>query len=562
MRPQGPLDLAVQHFRAGRLNEALSICERLRAAEPRNVTVLHLLAATTFRLGDPAAGAAMMAEAIGLDPSNAEAHKNLGLMLRDQGRHEEAAASYRRAIALQPSYADAHFHLGVALRELGRLEEAAASYRRAIALKPDFAAAHANLGHVLAQLDRVEEAVACFRRALEARPGEPDFLVDLGKTLARLGRHEEAAACYRRALEIRPDFAPAHFWLAPRVRYRPGDAAFATLERVLAGGGMAPGEEATARFALGKMYADIGDYDRSFAHYRDANRLEERLQESMGMAFDPAERRRYVARLRDTFDTEFFARRRGFGIADRHPVLIVGMPRTGKSLVGQALAGHSAVSFQDEKTFLGDLMRAISEALAGEPPYPWCLAEFDAATARRWGEWYRDAIATRSEASQTLVSSYAGGTVQLALLTLICPGVRVVYCRRDPRDTVLACYFKSFVRARYAFSTDLVLCARFLRLYEALMEHWRQVLPLAMLDVWYEELVSDPAAVIPRIVEFCGLAWEDACLEGVLAATSADTLGLADSSSIPTRLDATRIGAWRHYEAHLGPMLGALSEDD
>lgn len=339
------------------------------------------------------------------------------------------------------------------------------------------------------------------------------------------------------------------------MRYCPGDPAFAQLERVVAGG--APAEDRTsAHFVLGKAYADIGDWRRSFESYRAANAFRRQAAGAAAKAYDAAWNRRVLDFSRTVLTRDHFASRAGLGLDDPRPVFIVGFPRSGKTLIEQILSSHPSVSPGGETLALEALAREVAKESGSGAPYPECLPAVSPDSLAMLAQRLLATLAGGGRSGERIIDTSPDNAWHLGLLALLCPRARVIHCRRDARDLVLACHFK-FFEAGHAYATDLGQCARFLRLYESMMEHWRAVLPLEFVEVRYEDLVTDPRASARRIIGFLDLPWSETCLPD--AAPDAKELGAADSLPVRSRLSADFVGFSRHYEAFLGPLDDALA---
>ncbi|MFQ5785014.1 MAG: sulfotransferase [Alphaproteobacteria bacterium] len=584
------LETALRAQQAGRLDEAEAGYRRILAARPDHADALHLLGLVAQQTGRGGEAIALIGRAIAAAPGVARYHGNLALALLQQGRLGEAEARCREALALDPGYVDGLNTLATILKDQGRLDEAIASLRRAVALRPDYAPAHNNLGNILKDrgdfdaalacyaraleiapdyvaaefnrgvaltgLGRLDEAEASCRRALALRPDDADAHNNLGNVLRFKGRLDEAAAAYERALELRPDFASARNNLAEFRKFEKDDPGFAALEALKGRDRLAPHEAISLRFALGKMYADIGDHDRAFANYREGNVLRAHEAARQGRVFRADEHARYVDAVITTFGADFFARAASGGAESDRPVFIVGMPRSGTSLVEQILASHPQVYGAGELPEIG----LIAGRIAGQTgsAYPVGAAALDATTRRRLGEAYLERVAAAAGDARRVTDKLPANFLHLGLIALILPGARVVHCRRDPRDTCLSCYFHDFYQGN-EFSNDLADLGAYWRDYRRLMTHWRETLPLAVIDVDYEALVADQEAESRRLVAFCGLEWDARCLD---FHKTERTVRTSSTLQVRKAIFTGSVGRWRAYASHLAPLNAALGEGE
>ncbi len=325
----------------------------------------------------------------------------------------------------------------------------------------------------------------------------------------------------------------------------------------MAGDSGRPGDERSRlHFVLARVRERAGAYDHAFAHYRRANEL---LQESQGAdgAADPAEQRRLVDRLIAVCTPAFFERVRSFGSDSEVPVFVVGMPRSGTTLAEQILASHPHARGAGELNDIDGLATRLPERLGGTQPYPECLERLDPATARAAADVYLGRLRQYGGTAARVIDKLPFNFVHLGLIAALFPRARIVHCRRDPIDTCLSVYFQDFAQS-LPCGRDLGQLGRYYRDYERLMAHYAQVLPLPLFELRYEELTADQEAVSRRFVSFCGLEWDERCLR---FHETERTVRTCSALQVRQPLYRSSVGRWKHYEAHLGPLLEALGRD-
>jgi tetratricopeptide (TPR) repeat protein len=365
-------NLGLIRLQQGRLQQAASLLRRVTDLQPHEASAHNSLGAVYRAMGEPADAIRHFEQAIALAPDLAAAHGNLGAALQAQGRLAEAVVAHERALALDPGTADAAAEndLGNLLQSLNRHDDAVAHYERALALQPDLAAAHGNLANSLHALDLAEEAIAQYRLAIAGEPGNARFHSNLGTALRELGRIEAARHAFATAAALAPDNALCHLNLAEVKRFAAGDAQLDALERLARSGTAAP----ELHFALGKARADLQDYAASFRHLVQANALRRRE-----LAYDePATLARFE-RIRAAFAPDVLTRLCGLGDPSDVPVFIIGMPRSGTTLVEQILASHPQIFGAGELTEFGD-------AVAARLAFPEAVPSLDGETLRRLGQ--------------------------------------------------------------------------------------------------------------------------------------------------------------------------------
>jgi tetratricopeptide (TPR) repeat protein len=488
--------------------------------------------------------------AIALRPNLAEALCSRGTAFQKMKRFDEAIASYNEAIAVKPDCAEAFFNRGCLLDELKRFEEALASCDQAIALKPDFAEAFCSRGTVLTKLQRFNEAVASYDQAIALKP---DFAQAFGKrgfALLVLGRLEEATESFERAAALAPADVGYHLNLIVSQRVAAADPHFAAIKELAR---EEQSLEVDARillhFGLGKAFADIGDPKQSFHHLLKGNSLKRQQ-----INYDAAKTLALFDRIRVVFTAELIGERRGLGDPSRVPVFIVGMPRSGTTLVEQILASHPSVFGAGELDAFDHLAAMIRAPDRRE--FPETVATISGAMLHALGGKFLQMIRQMAPAAERITDKTPANFCYVGLIQLALPNARIIHVRRDPRDTAFSCFSILFEDDHLPFTYDLPELGRYIRAYQALMEHWRKVLlPGVMLEVQYEEIVNDLAAQARRIIAHCGLPWDDACLQFHRTKRAVRT---ASAAQVRQPIYRSSIGRWRDYEDLLQPLLGEL----
>ncbi len=547
---QGVWRRAVRDYESGNLAAAEAGCRRLLESRPKHAQALHLAALIAQRGGDGAACAALAAKASAADPAHPTYHNTLGTALYDGGRPAEAIASFRRALALDANFAEAHINLGNAFYDMGKLDAAVESFRRAVTCQPDQAAWHANLGHALLDSGAVEDAVAALSEAVARDPTLAQAHNLLGDARRTQGDFEAAKAAYWRAIEIDPRYVEPYCASLELEPAAADDERIAILEALRGDENLALSEAIQLQFALGRIYAALGRHDDAFAAYRTGNALRNRRAADLGQRFDVVGHRRRVDRLTAAFTAPFFVERREYGVASELPVVIVGVPRSGTSLVEQIVASHPAVHGAGELPELGKM------ATGTGTPFPDWLEWLDADAARSLAERYLRRLRALSPAASRITDKMPGNFFFLGLLAVILPQARVIHCRRDPLDNCVSCYFHNFTH-RHIFSNDLENLGAYYRAYQRLMCHWRETLPLAMLEVDYEALITNQEKTSREIIAFLGLNWDPGCLSFERNPRAVTT---ASNVQVRRGLFTTSVGRWRAYEKHLGPLKKALED--
>ena len=544
------LAAAVERHRAGDLDGARDIYRAILADEPRHADALHLLGLTHHQKGDYRRAIDLIEKALDAAPNTASFLGNLGEAYRMAGNLAAAEEKLRAAIGQDARQANALNSLGILLRQQTKFDEAIAMYRQALALEPDNGAFHMNLAGALRDIGDMVAAREEAARAVELSPGSAGAHNTYGNILKDLGEIDGAVAAYRKALEIDPAYGHPYWNLATSRRYGPDDRQeIAAFEKTHRRQDVPRETHIEVAFALGKIHDDLGEYDNAFRYFEEANRLRR-------PPFDPRAYIDYVDQQIALYTKEFFAARRGFGVNDETPVFIVGLIRSGTSLVEQIVASHPAAAGAGE---LRDIALA-TEALAArtETPYPAAAARIDATGAQDMGRAYLAGLRKRFPAAARVTDKMPTNFLHLGFIQLLLPKARIVHCRRHPMDACLSAYVQNFAEPP-PFASDLTGLGVYHRHYERLMAHWRETIDLPIHDIDYESMVENPEAESRRLIEFCGLDWDDACLTPHETRRDVRT---ASSWQVRQPIYRSSIARWRHYEKHLGPLKAALGWRD
>lgn len=552
--------------------------QSLDSPAPQQIAPLLALATELLRAGRPADAIAPLAEAAVLHPSNPTIQHDLGLACLEAGRLPDAIAALQRAIASNPGYADAYFRLGIALEKLGNTGGAIAAYDRATELLPSLTEAWFRAGALVFTLGHRLEAIGCFRRAAETggkttfgRLGKARALLTedrdqeaeqvlrktltadprnavahdlLGNLLSEFGRFDEARECFQRAIAIAPLLAGSYYDL---VRCRPltsaDDGLLHQMETALATPGLEAEQRLRLHLAIGKAAEDLGSYALAMQHFDAADAVRRGSTPFDSAAFD-MEVDRLIARC----TPDWIARASELGSCDATPVLIVGMPRSGTTLVEQVVSNHPEVAAGGELHFWNE--RGASWHLSGAAG---TATPFLAKAAADYLGVLRGIARKAARVTDKMPFNF----LWAGLIHMVFPRALIIHCRRAAVDTALSIHQTHF-HPSLAFPTGGAELVAYFRSYQRLTDHWRSVLPAdRFLEVDYEELTRAPEPVIRRIIAACGLPWHDACLR-----PESNPRAVKTPSKWQTRQPIYRssVARWRRYEPWLGP-LRALVQD-
>jgi tetratricopeptide (TPR) repeat protein len=526
-------------------------------------------------------------EAVRLGPQLPEAHNNLGNVLRELGRLDEAKQCYREALRLSPQLGMTFNNMAQALQDEGRLAEAREWYEQAILRDPTSARIRSNFGSALAADESLAEARIQFELALQFDPTCPDAHLGLAGLQQEEGRLADAIQGAREAIRLKPDFAAAHSALGAMleelgqldeaqtsyreaIRHSPRNAAaysqlatllksrlpaaeLSAMESLLKYSAESPPRLTALHFGLAQVFDARGEHRQAAEHLRQANNLRGIDWARRGQAYDPADHEQFVDRLIAIFTPEFLAARRDIGNGSQRPVFIVGLPRSGTTLVEQILASHSQVFGAGELRLARLGFESLPQLLGRTDSPIDCLAGLDRETIRHLAQKHLDGLARLDAQSPRVVDKMPDNYLYLGLLMLMFPHGRFIHTRRDVRDVAVSCWMTNFKQIRWACSPEHI-ASRFAN-YRRLMEHWDRVLPMRMLPVDYEETVRDLEGVARRLVSWCGLEWEDRCLAFHQSSRPVRT---ASVTQVRQPIYTRSVERWRNYETDLGQLFMKL----
>jgi tetratricopeptide (TPR) repeat protein len=548
-------NLGVLHGLLNQLDKAAAALEQALRLDPNFAETNNNLGTIRLRQGEPELARACFERALRCRPDYAEAHHNLGLLWQHYQDFERAAACHEQAIRIRPNYPDACMNLGIARRHLGEFQAAIAAFQQALAWNAGLSDASSNLGHTLEELGEHAQAVQCYRRALSVQPKSAELSNNLANALKEQGLFAEAVAEYRRTLTIQPDYAFAWYslvQLAADGYYRFESQDVARLKQWIADVRKSLHDRSLLAFTLAGVL-DIQDaVDEAFSYYRQANEMRKQAYQACGRDFNAHEQHALVDRLIGLHDEDYFRRVQGWGADSETPVFLIGMPRSGSSLVEQILSSHPQVHGVGE---LGKISRlaARQNASASRRGSATALAVADAKNARELADSYLQCVSQLAHGASRVVDKTLDNFLHLGALVTMFPRARLIHCRRDSRDIGLSCYLQSFQDVNFAYAMEDIGC--YYREYERLMAHWSRVLPVPIHVIVYEDLVRDLETTARGLVAFCGLDWDASCLR---YHDNKRPVRTASNVQVRQPLFARSVGRWKRYRAHLGPLLHAL----
>jgi tetratricopeptide (TPR) repeat protein len=532
----------------GRLNEAIEAYDQALAVDGGYTQAWCNRGQAQQVLGRFAEALDSYDRALACDAAHPQALNNRGALLRSLGKHNDALRAFDQALSVMPDFVEALNNRALSLFMMARPEAALPSLDRALALRPSQAQGWNLRGLVLVALNRPLEALESYERALAVDPDCAEALGNKGLLLVELGQAHAAKQALERAIALSPKMVRAHYNLTLSKRLSLDDPAVRSMQALEAEmPTLSEDDQIHLHFALGKVLADNDRMNAAFIHFQAGARLKRRLT-----TYDEGATLDGVRRRRAAFSQALLRQRRGWGDPSPSPVFILGMPRSGTTLVEQILATHPQVFAAGETDAWMAAVRAEAQPVLQSPEW---VAEMSAEQTRRLGERYLSLVGEGRAGALRLTNKTPDNFNHIGLIHLALPNARVVHVRRDPIDTCLSCFSKLF-GGDLPYTYDLAELGRYYRAYEGLMDHWRKVLPKGvMIDVAYEDLVAKPERQVRRILAHCGLPWEPACLNFHQTQRWIHT---ASAAQVREPIHQGAIGRWRIDRSLIEPLLTAL----
>jgi len=496
--------------RSGKEDEAIDLFREILKKNPNSINAMHHLAVSYWR---------------------------------GKKRLDDAEALLRRATQIAPDFAEAWMTLGALLMHMNRYVEAIAAYEAATRIEPENADAWGGLGNANGRAMYPEKAIKAFEKSLALRDGAPGVLSAYAWELKTIGDQEGALKAYRRAIKAKPNFGPVYWSMANLKIFNFEDHEVDEMLRQVDSGELSEVDDIHIRFALGKAMEDRKDYDRAWHFYHTGNQAQRTTVEH-----EPLEFEKRLTAVKSTFDAQLLSSRSNAGYDAPDPIFIVGLPRSGSTLVEQILASHSQVEGTAELPILGRIAESVGRYRTDGVRYPEAVRELRDKDLRAYGKEYIEQSRRFRITNKPLFTDKLPNNFPMTgFAHLILPNARIINARRHPFDSCLGAY-KQLFGAGQNFTYDMLDLAHYYQQYDAMMKHWHALLPGKVLDVHYEETVTDLEGQVRRILEHCGLPFEESCVRFHETERAVKT---ASSEQVRQPIFTSGLGKWRRYEEHL-----------
>ena len=528
-------------------SQAEQLLKKAIAIKPQMATLHTTLAGIYLQSQDLTQAKECCHKALSLDPKSLAALNNLGNILRQQQQFYEAIRCYQKILSINPGYASAYNNLANIWYLQGHMQQAIETYHKALAIEPQSPHTHYNLATLYNKQQQTIKAIEHYQLALSHDPTYAQACTDLAALLKQTGKTKQAIQYYQQAIQLDPTDTISYRALS-NLKTSQDNTHIETMETLLQ---ELPKESEKAThlyFALARSYEKKEDYSSAFLYLNQGNQ-NKRKTFDYNISLTEA----LFQQIAFIFDQDFVTRQQASGYSSTAPIFIVGMPRSGTSLVEKIIASHSHVFGAGEITSLQDVILAKYNTYKDM-----LLSIYDVSKQEclQLGMDYVNQLPQQNIPISRIINKMPMNFIHLALIKIILPQAKIIHCARHPLDTCLSCYKQLFTSGQL-FSYDLEETARYYMAYTRLMDHWRSIMANDFLDIRYEDLVARPTEESRRLIEYCELDWEDSCLTFY---NNDHVTRTASSAQVDKPIYQDAIGRWQHYAPYLQPALNIFSQ--
>ncbi len=533
----------------GQLDTAVKSFEKAIALKPDYTEVNYNLGLTLQELGQLEDAVKCYEKAIATKPDYAEAHNNLGATLKDLGQLDTAVKSYKKAVTVKPDYAEAHYGFGITLYLLDQLEDAIKCYEKAVAIKPDYAEAHYNLGGTFYQLNQLDAAVKSYKKAIAVKPDYAEVHFSLGVVFRTLSQQDAAVKCYEKAVAIKPGYAEAHRNLSALKKYTKDDPQITQMQSLISTSDLSQLDRMNLCFALAKVYEDLGRQDELFKFLHEGNRLR---KEDLSYSLDKDQKlftscRNLFSSLPPAIENSL-----SYETSAIQPIFIVGMPRSGTSLVEQIIASHHAVHGAGELSTLSELSYPIINDYSNYYDTNSLLKKAFFSIRQQ----YLDSLSSFNVSENIITDKMPLNFRYIGFILSAFPEAKIIHLKRDAMATCWSIYKHYFQSRGNGFSYNLEDLAGFYDMYIDLMAFWHQLYSDKIYDLCYEDLTTNQEEETRKLLAYCELDWDENCLN---FHTTKRAVKTASALQVRQKMYQGSSKVWKQHEAYLEPLTKALS---
>ena len=557
-------NLGVTLQNLGLMDEAITSYENAIASHPNYAEAHNNLGVALQNLSLMDEAITSYENAIASNPNYAEAHNNLGNIFRELEQLNAAVKSYEKVVAINPDYPEAHFNLGNTLVELEQLETAVKSYEKVIAINPDYHQAHYNLGNTLAELGQLETAVKSYEKVIAINPDHPEAYFNLGSSLQQLGKLDQAIKSYEKAISIRPNYSGAYYNLSYLKKYTASDPQISKMQSLISSDDITQSGRIDLYFALAKVNENLDNQDELFKYLHEANSLR---KEELSYSLDRS--KTLFLNVKEIFSAPYPDIEKSLSSEPStfKPIFIVGMPRSGTTLVEQIISSHHAVhgagEFQDLRSLIAPILsddliqgsKIASTSIGSNKIYLSSKASLPEAAFLSLRKQYLDVLSNLNVSESVITDKSLLNFRFIGFILTAFPEAKIVHMKRDARAICWSIYKSNFRNTGNGYSYNFDDLAGFYGLYTDLMDFWHQLFPDRIYDMCYEDLTTNQEEETRKLLEYCELEWDDNCLN---FHTSKRAVKTASALQVRQKMYQGSSEAWKKYKTHLQPLINDL----
>ena len=542
--PKKEVELVFNLYSNGEFYKAVDLVKGLNAKYPNQPLLFNLIGACYKELGELSGAAKMFEIATSLSPNYAEAHFNLGVIYQDLDQKDKAVLSYKRAIEITPNYPSAHNNLGNIYKELGEIESAIESLEWAIAYKHDYAEAHNNLGNALNESGRTVDAIASFKKALNFNPTYARAMFNLSLALKDIGKKEDYFELIEKTVKLKPSWSDAQLHLSRVKKYKSNDPHIAELHSFLSEAELPLKDQINFNFTLAKVYEDIEDHENQFKFLNQANQLRKEESEYL-----PEKDQTLFLNIKETFEyPPIPLRKSDIKSSKIRPIFILGMPRSGTSLVHQIISNHHKVHGAGELTKLNKFVTPfLKDYKNNNSP----ISKNDLISIRRN---YLNELSNLNVDESIIVDKMPLNFRYIGFILTAFPDAKIIHMNRDPMAVCWSIYKYYFPGNTYSYDQKDI--AAYYLLYENLMSFWKKLFPDKIYDLCYEDLTLNQKVETQELLKYCDLEWDENCLNFHKNTTAVKT---TSAIQVKQKMYKGSSEAWKKYEPYLQPLINGLN---
>ena len=533
-------------YNNGKIQEAINTIKALNESYPNVPLLFNLLGACYQSLDNLDAAMQMFQTATKLKPDYAEAYFNQGVVFKHLNKLDESIKAYKKTISLNPNYPDAHNNLGNLYKEIGNRDDAIESYEWAIAYRPDFEITHLNLGVLYSEFDQ-EVAIKHYQKAIAIKPGYSEAHYNLGSTLRHLGRKADSIKSYEKAIEFNPHYVDAHKNLSAMKEYKKDDPQISQMKLLLSNKNLAESDKVSLNFALSKVYEDLNNQNDFFKFLHQGNKLR---KEELNYSFD--DDYEMISKIREVFMLPHTkTKQSSYKTSEIKPIFIVGMPRSGTSLVEQIISSHHSVYGAGELEFLAQ--NSYKEL---KKHYASTNNVFSEKSFLYIRERYLESLSNLNVSESIITDKMPLNFRFIGFILSAFPDAKIVHLNRDARATCWSIYKYYFKSDGNGYSYNLQDLVSYYCLYDELMKFWHKLYPNQIYDISYEDLTTNQENETRNLLEYCGLDWDDNCIN---FHTNKRAVKTTSALQVKEKMYQGSSEVWKKYESHIQPLIKGLS---